>query len=134
MKAATAPAFQNFSALVFGDHTLHLKQEIILRRAADRAVQKNDLSPGPTKLIDHEHLMGVTAGEPIRSVDINALDMATSNRVSQTLEGRACQNRAAVAFIDIALIRLEREAIGGDALAQRRDLTGDRIVAGLALA
>ena len=91
MEAAAPPAFQNFGALVFRDHTLHLKQEIVLRGAADRAVQENDLSPGATKLIDHEHLMGVTMGEPIRSVDINALDMATGNRVSQTLEGRSRQ-------------------------------------------
>ena len=71
MEAAAPPAFQNFGALVFRDHTLHLKQEIVLRGAADRAVQENDLSPRATKLIDHEHLMGVTTGEPIRSVDIN---------------------------------------------------------------
>jgi hypothetical protein len=37
-------------------------------------------------------------------VDINALDMATGNRVSQTLEGRSRQDRTAVAFIDIALM------------------------------
>jgi hypothetical protein len=51
MEAAAPPALQNFGALVFRDHTLHLKQEIILRGAADRAVQENDLSTRATKLI-----------------------------------------------------------------------------------
>src|ERR1700732_2836324 len=113
MEAPAPPAFQNFGALVFRNHTLHLKQEIVLRGAADRAVQENDLSPGATKLIDHEHLMGVTTGKPIRSVDINALDMATGNRIAQTLEGRARQDSTAVAFIGIALLRLQREGTGG---------------------
>jgi hypothetical protein len=117
MEAAAPPALQDLGTLVFRDHTLHLKQEIVLRGATDRAVQENNLSPRATKLIDHEHLMGVTTGQPIRSVDINALDMPTSNRIPQPLEGRARQDRTTVAFIDIAVIRFEREAIGGDALA-----------------
>src|ERR1700693_6183136 len=134
MEAAAPPALQDFGALVFRDHTLHLKQEIVLRGAADRAVQENDLSPRATKLIDHEHLMGVTTGETIRSVAINALDMPTGNRIPQPLEGRARQDRTAVAFIDIALLRFEREAIGGEALAERHALTGGRIVARPAVA
>jgi hypothetical protein len=82
MPQTTPAAFQDFGSLVFGDHSLNLEQEIILRGATDRAVQENNLRARAVKLIDQEHLMGVTAGEPIRSVDIDALDMTTSNRIS----------------------------------------------------
>jgi hypothetical protein len=80
---ATAPAtLQDFGPLVFGDHSLNLQQEIVLRGAADRAVQENNLRARTVKLIDQEHLMSVTAGEPVRSMDIDALDVATGNRIS----------------------------------------------------
>ena len=132
--AATAPAaLQDFGPLVFGNHALHLEQEIILRRAANRAVQKDDFRAGATKLVDQKDLMGVPTRQPIRSVDINAFDLAARNCVPQPLQRRTRQHRTAVAFIHIAVIRFERHAIGGDALAQRRDLAGDRVVARLAL-
>ena len=82
MPAAAPAALQDLGPLVFGDHALNLEQKIILSRAADRAVQENNLRTRTVKLIDQEHLMGVAAGEPIRSMDIDALDMATSNRIS----------------------------------------------------
>jgi hypothetical protein len=45
-------------------------------------VQEDNLRTRAAKLIDQEHLMGVTAGEPIRGMDINALDLAASNCIS----------------------------------------------------
>ena len=41
--------------------------------------------------------MGVTAVEPVRSVDIDALDMAGGNRIPQALQRRAKQDRTTVA-------------------------------------
>ena len=84
---------------------------------ANRPVQENNFSTHPPKLIDQKNLMGVTARQPIRSMDINALDMAAGNCVPQPLQGRTRQDRTAVALIHVAVIRFEREAIGGDALA-----------------
>ncbi len=81
MTAAAPAALQDFGPLVFGNHALNLEQEIVLRGAADRAVQENNFRARAAKLIDQEHLMGVTAGKPVRSMDINALDMAASNRI-----------------------------------------------------
>jgi hypothetical protein len=113
---------------------LHLEQEVVLRGATDRAVQENDLRTRATKLVDHEHLMSIATGKAIRSVDINTLDMSAGNGIPQPLEGRAGQDRTAVAFVDIALIRFKLKTIGGDALTQRHDLAGDRVVARLAFA
>jgi hypothetical protein len=85
--ATPAPAaLQDFGPLVFGDHALNLEQEIVFRGAADRTVQENNLRTRAMELIDQEHLMGVTAGEPVRSMDIDALDMAASDGISQPLQ------------------------------------------------
>ena len=116
--ATAAPAtFQDLGAFVFGDHALHLQQKVILRRAADRAVQENDFSASATKLVDQKNLMGVTARQPIRSMDINAFDVTARNCVPQPLQRRTRQDRTAIAFILVAVIRLEQETIGDDALA-----------------
>jgi hypothetical protein len=116
MSAAAPSALQNFGSLVFGDHTLNLEQEIVLRGAADRTVQENNLRARAVKLIDQQHLMGVTAGEPVRRVDIDALDMAGSNRIPQALQRRAKQDRTTVAFIHVVVIRFELKAVGSDTL------------------
>jgi len=48
--AATAPAaLQDFWPARIRNDALHLEQEIILRRAANRAVQKDDFRAGATK-------------------------------------------------------------------------------------
>jgi hypothetical protein len=134
MSAATPAALQNFGSFVFGNHALNLEQKIILRGTADRTVQENNLRARAVKLIDQQHLMGVTAGEPVRSMDVNALDMAASNRIPQPLQRRAKQDRTTVAFIDVVVIRFELKAVGSDPLPQRGDLAGDRIIARLTLA
>jgi len=52
-------------------------------------VQENNLRARAVKLIDQQHLMDVTAGESVRSVDIDALDRAASNCIPQALQRRA---------------------------------------------
>jgi len=82
MPAAAATALQYLGSLVFSDHALNLKQEIVLRGASDRAVQESNLCARAAKLVDQEHLMGVTAGKPVRSMDIDACDLARSDRIA----------------------------------------------------
>ena len=66
MPAAAPTALQYLGSRVFSDHALNLKQEIVLRGAADRAVQESNLRARAVKLVDQEHLMGVAAGKPVR--------------------------------------------------------------------
>ena len=61
---------------------MNLEQTIVLHGAADRVVQEDNLRTRAAKLIDQEHFMVVTAGEPIRGMNINALDLAASNCIS----------------------------------------------------
>ena len=81
--SAGAPApLEDLGPLVFGDHALNLEQKIVLPGATNQVVQEDNLRTRAAKLIDQEHLMGITASEPIRGMDINALDLAASNRIS----------------------------------------------------
>jgi hypothetical protein len=80
--AATPAPLENLGPLVFGDYALNLEQKIIFRGATDRVVQEDNLRTRTAKLIDQKHLMSITAGEPIRGMDINALDFTASNRIS----------------------------------------------------
>jgi len=51
--ALAAPAtFQNLGALVFGDHTLDLQQEVVLRGLAERAIEEDDLDAGAPQFVD----------------------------------------------------------------------------------
>jgi hypothetical protein len=52
MPAAAATALQYLGSLVFSDYALNLKQEIVLRGAADRAVEENNLRARAVKLVD----------------------------------------------------------------------------------
>lgn len=82
MPAAAATALQYLGSLVFSDYALNLKQEIVLRGAADRAIEENNLRARAVKLVDQEYLMGVTAGQPVRRMDIDALELAASDRIA----------------------------------------------------
>src|SRR5215218_2830337 len=130
--APTAP-LQDPGALVLGDHALDLEQEVVLGGAADRAVEEHDLGAGAAELLHQEHLVGVTARQPVGGVDVEPLDVTGGHGVTQPLQGWAQQARAAVALVDVGAVGLDLTAVGGDVLAQRGDRAGDRGVARLLL-
>jgi hypothetical protein len=134
MSAPAPAALQNLRSLVFRDHALNLKQKIIFRRAANRMVQKNDIRARPVKLLDEKHLMCIAPGEPVRGVDIDSRDDPSGHSIPQPFQRRTKQNRSAVTFIHIGVVRHEAETVGRDAFPERRDLTGNRIVARLTVA
>ena len=84
---------------------MNLEQKIVLRAATDRVVQKDNLRTRAAKLIDQEHLMGVTAGEPIRGMDINAIDFAASNCISYPLLRLGKKECTTGGFIHVVMIR-----------------------------
>jgi hypothetical protein len=65
--ASTAPAtLENFGAFIFGHHTLHLQQQLILRALAEQAVEKYHFHTGPLPFFDQQHLIGVTTRQAVR--------------------------------------------------------------------
>ena len=50
--APSSPApLQDLGALVFGNHALDLKQQVVLRAGADGTVQEDDLDAGAPELL-----------------------------------------------------------------------------------
>ena len=112
---------------------LDLQQQVVLGRAADRAVEEDDLDAGAAELLHQQHLVGIAAGQPVGGVDVERSMRPGRHGVAQPLQRRAQQAGAAVALVDVGVVGLELPAIGGDALAQRGDLAGDGVVARLLL-
>src|ERR1700681_4481510 len=134
MQPTASNPFENLGALVLRDDALNLQQEVILRRVADRAVQEYHLCPGAAKLLDQQYLVGVTSRQPVRRVNIDALDMTGSHRIAQLLQRRPLKIRATATVIYVAVIRLKRKPVSRNALLQRRDLTVNRVIARLRFA
>ena len=68
-KQFAAPvAFGDLGLLVFGDHALHLGEQGGLRVVGGqpRRVGEGDGHPEAVQLVEHQHLIGVGAGEPVR--------------------------------------------------------------------
>lgn len=127
-------AFQDLGAFVLGDHALDLKQEIVLWSAADRSVGEDHVGASGPELLDEEHLVGVAAGEPIRGENMDLVDDTGRYGVAQTLRRGAQQRRATVALVDERVAGIQRRTGSGNPLAQRVDLAGDRVRAGLLIA
>jgi hypothetical protein len=99
MPSTTPAALKNLGAFIFGDYTLNLEQEIILRRIADRPVQEHDFHASTPKLVDQQHLVGVTSSQAIGGMDIQTLNLAARGRIAKSFESGAHKNGAAVAFV-----------------------------------
>ena len=64
---AAAVAFGDLGPLVFGDHALHLGEQLGLRVVVDRGrVGERDLHAVPGQFVEHDDLVGVDAGQPVR--------------------------------------------------------------------
>jgi hypothetical protein len=130
--AATAP-LQDLGPLILRHHALHLQQQVVLGRGANRPIQEDDLHPGAPQLVYEQHLIGVAPRQAIRRVDIDPVQPAGRRKVAQLLEGRSRQSGATVAVIDEALHRREDQSVRRNARLQGRDLAGTGILAALLL-
>ena len=78
MTAAAATAFQDPGTLILSNDALDLQQQVILGRAADRAVEEDDLGPGAAEFLNQQHLMGIAPRQPIGGKDVEAIEQAAA--------------------------------------------------------
>jgi hypothetical protein len=126
-------AFQDLGSLVLGHHALHLQEQIILRRLAQRAGEEDDLHARALQLVDEQGLVSVLARQAIGGMDVEALDRAGGGRVAQAFESGANERGPAVALVDEGQVVHERQAVGGDLFAQGGQLARNGVGAGLLL-
>lgn len=133
--APPAPAaLQDAGALVFGDHTLHLQEQVVLGGAADGAVEEHHFDPSAAELLNEQHLVGVAPRQPVGGVHVDPVHLAGRDRVAQPLQRRARQPRPAATLVHVGVVRGDRGTVGGRALPQGRDLAGHRVAARLSVA
>jgi hypothetical protein len=82
VKPAASAALENLGPLVFGDHALHLRQELVLGGFANGSVEKHQSEPTLFQLIDQQHLMDVTARQAIRRLHVEAIHSAVAGGIS----------------------------------------------------
>src|SRR5215204_6831866 len=133
MPLAASATFQDLGPLVLGHHALNLQQQIVLRREADRSIEKDDLDPSPVELVDQQHLIGVAPRQSVGGVDVQAIEVAGRNGIAQTLERGPHQGGSAVAVVDKATIGRQAETVLREAGLQRRDLAVDGVAGRLLL-
>ncbi len=73
---AAPVAFGDLGLLIFGDHALHLGQQHRLRvfGGQSRGICECEGDPEAVQLVEHQHLVGVGAGEPVRRQAPNPFD------------------------------------------------------------
>jgi len=104
--ASTPAALQDFGALVFSDHTLHLQQQVVLCGATNGPVQEQHLGSGTAELLHQQGLMRMAAGQAVRREDVKPSDAPCRCRIAQPFQRWADQERTAVALVDIGVIGL----------------------------
>jgi hypothetical protein len=86
MTLTPSAAFEKLGPLIFGDHALHLQQQLIFWSLAQRSVEKNDLHASLVQFIQEEHLIGVVASETIGTMDIQAIDASCRCNIAEALQ------------------------------------------------
>jgi hypothetical protein len=69
--------------------------------------------------------MRIVAGQPIRGQDHHGIELATSGRIAQTVEGRAIKPGAADAIIDILMLGQQGPPVVLNVVLERALLTRD---------
>jgi hypothetical protein len=131
---ASPSTLEDLGALVFGDHALHLQEQVVLRRAPNRPVEEHHFRAGSMELLDEKYLIGVAACQPIRSQNVDTIDAAPGDRIAQTFECRSHQRRAAITLVDKRMIRVQQNLVGLGPLSQCCQLAGDGVATGLLVA
>src|SRR3989475_7136223 len=133
MALATPVTLDDLGPLILGNHPLHLQQQVVFRALPQGSVEEHDLDASASALIHQQDLVGIFPGQAIWRVDRESVHAARGEHIAQALQRRADERGSTIPFIQ-KLHRLGHgEAIGRDALLQRRHLTRDGVRLGLLL-
>ena len=110
--------------LVLGDHALDLGEQLGLRVVVDRwGVGEPHADPVAGQLVEHDDLVGVDAGEPVRGQAPHPLDQPGLRGVAQRVQPGPVQPGPGVAVV--AELGDHLVALDADPFAQHRELGTD---------
>ena len=81
MALAPSAALKDLGPLIFRQHALHLEEQVVLRRRADRPIEEDDLGAGALELFHQDDLIGIASGQAVGGMDIEAIHLAGGNRI-----------------------------------------------------
>jgi hypothetical protein len=91
MQLASTTPFHDLGPLIFGNHALHLQEQVLLGTMARRIIEEDYFDTTPPQFIDQENLIGVLTGQTIRRVDIEPVKGSHRRHVTKSLQGRPNQ-------------------------------------------
>lgn len=124
-------AFHDLGPLIFGNHPLHLQQQIFFRATAQRVIQEHEFHTMMFHFIDQQYLVGVLARQSIGRMHVDAIDAPRIGHISQLLQSWPYKRASAVSIIDESQFRLQIQTIVANTLLKCLDLAGDRLLLGL---
>jgi hypothetical protein len=131
MQLASPAALHDLLSLVLRHHALDLKQQVILRRLAQGAVQEHDLNARPHQLLDENNLVGVVAHQTVGRMHVEPVQGTSGGHVPKAFQGGPDQGRAAEPVVHEPELVLECVSVRGDTFLESRDLALDRASRGL---
>src|SRR3954471_5721817 len=133
LELAAAEALGEYRALVLGNGTLNLQQQLVARVLGDGTVEEGDLDAGPTELLEQQDLVGVAARQAVGREHRDDLDGGVAPRIAQAVEARAIEPRAAIALVAEDVRLGQRVTFGLRPTPQDGELAIDGLLAFLAL-
>jgi hypothetical protein len=130
--AAPEPLAQQ-GALVLGDGTLDLEQQLVARVVGDGAAHERHGATGAAELLQEQGLIGVFAGQAVWAEHADDVDLAVAHRIAQGIQARSVEASAAVALVaeDVGITQLVPGGLNPG--LQGGELAGDGLLAFLAL-
>jgi hypothetical protein len=92
-------ALDDLGSLILSNHPLHLQEQGICGALPPGPVEKHDLHPGASELINQEDLIGIFARPALWRVHIQPIHTARRHDVAQALQCWAHQGGPTLPFI-----------------------------------
>src|SRR5215471_13160370 len=125
-------ALGDLGAFIFGDHPLELYQQLVFRSARRGGLQEDRFDTAAGQLLDQQHLIGILAGQAVRTVDESRFDLTGGRQIAQSLQPRPLPNGTRVAVIQEAPLGRNQIVVSLSILGQGHQLALDGV--GLLLA
>ncbi len=133
LQLAAAETLAQDGALVFGDGTLDLQQQLVVRIVRDRVLQECHPAAGAAEFLEQQDLIGIAPRKPVGAQYDDVLDGSVADGVTQSVETRPVEPCAAVSLVAEDMLLGELVVAGGDPGAQGGELAVDGLETFLAL-
>jgi hypothetical protein len=110
MPFAAPAAFHDLFTLALGHHSLHLQEQLSLGGVGNGAIDADDRHPQAMQFLNEHALMGMVAGEAVRSQPAPLIDRTPHGPIPQGIQTRSGQGGPTKAVV-------EKEHVGINGLA-----------------